>query len=266
VVEQTYRMGRFIFGVRTNSEPFAAWLAETFGPYTGTPQIRKCIFSVLVADEAPGVGKRFHILYKQESVVVRTLDIRELVEVLRAEFESLLFTHWDEGIYMEGTLVSRDGVTALLPTMDLVELNDRERARVGIPAGGRVAIDADSGRLMPVPPRLTIPAEALARLPGRNGRPAPEQLERPPAGIDVVCLAGVETGDLVVRPISRAAALAKLLRLTVINAETIGPRALEGLSRLTEGAACFELGEDTPQLLRGLAEAIESRTAQTGAA
>lgn len=277
-MEQTYELGRHLVGVRTNSEAFGAWLADTFSAYRSSEQVG-AMYSVVIADEGDRQpGKRFHVVYKVAGVLARTFDLVELGRTLVSELESYAFSDWDEAIYARATVVSSDGVAAIVPNADLGHLTEisRQVERAGItlpPIGGGVAIDPDSGRLIPIPHRLPITdaaADRLARLAPpdgssrRDGVPRREAPVSPRPDVEVVCLAG--WGNQPLRPVSRALGVQGLAS-TVVNLDALGARALEGLARLTERAPCYELGfERSEQMIDALLAALRPGAGGTATA
>lgn len=269
VAKQSYQFGQYLVAVRTNSEPLAAWLDETFSEYRSTEEIG-ALYSLLVGEEPdPGrPGQRFNVLHRSSLVLSRERDLRVVVDMLRGEFESFLFADWDEAIYSESVIASHNGTAALLPVVGAARLTDiwrkLDRAGISMPIPGRIAVDPASGELLPIPPRLALPEGALdevRKMDPHNTRaprykPAPE-----PSPITAVCLpksrpVGVDDYELL-QPVSRAVAVKTLADEQVVNIGPMGPRVLEGFARLTEGTRCYELvHRNADELLEGLLAAL----------
>jgi hypothetical protein len=262
-VEQSYELGPYQLGVRTNSERFGAWLEVALSEYRRSERIG-ALYSVLIPEAGSGQRERFNVLYRESLVLARTLDLAELVRTLRFELESFLFAEWDEAILAEAAVVSIDGDCALVPSLTASDLSrDRrraERAGISAPPGGRIAIDPDLGRLVPIPSELGVLDEALGGLVGveRASQADSTSADGLPA-FDVVCLPSplTETGF---EPISRAVAVHMLADLAP-NLPRLGARALEGLARLTEGIRCYRLTQRPELMPDALAAAMRSHSA-----
>jgi hypothetical protein len=236
-VEQSFEVGGRVFGVRTTSKPFGAWIEETFAAYRIEEPIG-AILSAVVADDDG--GPRFNVLYKNGNLLARTEDPAELAWALRAEFESFAFRDWDEALYLDATPISSERATALLPQEDAYELHriSRQIARAGLSMGpgGRIAVDPESGQPVPIPPRLAVPEDAF------EGRFAGT-----PRQVDVFCVDlgvdGAEPGPLA----SRALAVQSLAR-AIVNVDGLGPRrALQGLAQFVGDSPCYDVGRDGPR-------------------
>jgi hypothetical protein len=263
-VQQAYELGPYIVGVRTNSSAFADWLGSTFSDYRSDQELG-ALHSIRVGDESDSE----HAFYRGSLLLARTPDLAEVAELLRAEFESLVFADWDEAIYAEAVVASKNGAAAVLPIAAgarLRELGDEvAEAGLSLQGSGRIAIDPDSGQLVPIPPRLTIPDAALEEL----ARIAPESFgtrrAEAAAGtprITAVCLPAASPIDAVdydlLSPVSRAGAVRTLADLQAVNLRVLGARAIVGLAKLTEGVPCYELvHKDADELLAGLLRALE---------
>ena len=195
--EQSYEFGPYQLGVRTNSERFGAWLEDTLSQYRRS-EIIGSLYSVLIPEAGSRQREKFNVLYRESLVLARTLDVAELVRTLRFELESFLFAEWDEAIVMESAVVSTGGACALVPSLTASELSrDRKRAeRAGLsaPPGGRMAIDPDLGRLVPIPSQLRVLEDAIGELVGVESSqvPATSADDELPT-FDVVCLPSLLT-------------------------------------------------------------------------
>jgi hypothetical protein len=252
-VQQTFQVGRYVFGVRTTSEEFGAWIGETFQAYEIEEPIG-AMMSVVVADKDD--PRQFSVLYKNGHMLARTRDRAELAWALRSEFESYAFRDWDEGVYIDATPLSYDGATGLLSDAVAGELlplsRNLERAGVSLRPGGRIAIDPESAQPVPIPPRLAVSEDAFEA-----------RFREAPARVDVFVAAPDRgrAGPLVPLP-SRVLAAQRLATL-VVNVDGLGPRrALQGLARFIGESPCYELGAGTP---RRTLEAVVSALRSNGA-
>jgi hypothetical protein len=268
-VHQSYRIGRSLVGVRTNSEAVARWLDATLSAYRSSEEISS-MYSVFVAEGGP--GKRYHVLYREAFVAARSFDPVDIARALLAELEGLLYEDWDEAVYVNAALARSDGVALLVPDVLVVELNEVsrqvERAGISLPAVPRLALDPDSGAPVEIPERLVDRRKALDEL-GRvfpaAARSADARAEQAPSSVDVVFVAmGDEPDAGALREISRASGLRRLAR-SVLNLKTMDHRALEALALYTERARFYETdqyhNEDASRganVLDGLVGALEA--------
>lgn len=250
VVQQSYEIGQFLVGVRTNSEPFAAWLDDALAEYR-TSEKAAPYYSILVAEgEDRTPGKRFHIIYRESMALTRSFDLGAVVRTLLAELEALLFHSRDDAIYADAALVGTDGVTGLvLPSLTIPyvgTLGRRVQRDLRLPVAGQVAIDPDSGRAVPVQSQLAVSPrslEHLAKLAPTDGGDDRIVVERP-LEVDAVCF--VALAEEPVRPVSRGFAVFQFAG-QVVNLAKMGEAAVEGLGRLAERARCYEIQTKTPQ-------------------
>jgi hypothetical protein len=274
-VQQTYKVGRFVVGVRTNSKRLGNWLNKNLAEYVSTKKVDP-MYSLVVGKQKKAGVKEFNTLYRDSLVLSKTLDLEEAVRALLREIESLVFAEWDEGIYVEAAPALSNGTAALMPNLAAIRLSDIarkvKRAGLSVPSTGRVAIDPDSGGLIPIPPLLSVPEqhfEALARIGAHNGRARrAKKATADPAGIDMILLPAPAPWDRdtpdPVRPLSRAVALQKFAEDQVVNLSATGGRALEGLAKTIAGAQCYEiLHQDAPTLLDGVLAAMHGTPAPT---
>jgi coenzyme PQQ synthesis protein D (PqqD) len=261
-VEQSYELGPYELGVRTNSERFGAWLEDTLSEYRSSERIG-ALYSVLIPEA--GSRQRENVLYRESLVLAKTLDLAELVQTLRFELESFLFAQWDQAILLETAIVSTDDNCALVPSLTASELSrDRrrsERAGMSAPPGGRMAIDPNLGRLVAVPSQLRVLDDALGGLVGveraRQVRSSSAADGLP--AFDVVCLPSPLT-ETQFESISRAVAVLTLADL-VPNLPRLGARALEGLALFIERVPCYRLTSRPESTLDALAAAMRSHSA-----
>jgi len=190
--------------------------------------------------------KTFHILYAGNQRVARTKDITVLAQGLFAELERILVVDREDALFVQTPAVAMNGKIALVPEFlrqTLGRLGRRpELAGLRVPVDRLVAVDPDTGKVVPATPKVEIPDDALPRLAKLYGMEAPTAAPRVdrPTSPDIVIgyLSGAEPEDHG-RPISRARALYCLATETV-NLPKVGiDRSLEGLARLVEDAGCY---------------------------
>jgi hypothetical protein len=270
-VQQTFEFGRYLVAVRTDSKKFGKWLDKTFGDHKSSEELSP-YYSVTVGEQEKGrVGKPFHVLRRESAELGRDLDLRVVANMLRAEFESLLFADWKDALYAETVIAWQNGSAALTSVPAGTRLNDVwrkvDKAGLAVPLPGRIAVDPDSGRLVPIPRRLEIPDEALDELtriapPGAKRRTRKPASEEPPR-ITAVCLPAQRPGPDVeydlLRPASRAETVKAIAELHAVNLSLLGARGLEALARMTEGVPCYDLvHKNADELLGGLLQAFEA--------
>jgi hypothetical protein len=265
VVERYYRVGETDFAVRTTSKEFCAWLDHALGKYRRRKKA-PVYYSVVIAggEEKGQLGKGFHILYRGTSAIVRTLHLPTLARGLIHEVESLTFSEREDAIYLDAALMSSNGTSAITPStiVPYVGKLGRRVARAGVqlPGTTHVAVDLESGRLVPVPRLLDIPRDAVSKageLPSANGhQPDRWFLDEPIDPDMVLTFAGSE---MALQPVSRGQALHRLASYAM-NLERLGGSALEGLRRFIETKRCYTLGNgDAKGLLETISRALGSR-------
>lgn len=255
-----YRVGDVKFGLRTNSDRFTEWLDDALGSYRIEEEEELALapyFSVFLAEEGKP-GKRFHVIYIQTRVLVRSLKLETIARALVSQFELFLLPDRDDAIYGEMTMLASDGRNALVPPVMLPLLetfSQREIARVGLvlPYTTTVAIEPDSGDLVPMPRLLDVPEEAFEQF--RRSDPAqaePRIVVERPVGVDAVVSFGQLPDPL--GPVSKAEALYRAASHT-LNLPKVGTAVgLEGLRRTVERASCYEMGvQEWKRVPQGLA-------------
>jgi hypothetical protein len=261
VVNYTYEVGGWAFGIRTNSEAVGAWLDECLGEYRiDDPEVDPYYSLLVETGNGRGPVRRYHLFYRETRKIGRTFDLVGLGRTLLSELESYFFTERDDALYADAVVVAKDGVTGLIPatTAHYVDTLGRrvERAGVILPVETKVAIDLSSGEVVPIEPLLRVPEDALdrlARIGGRNGRDHRLLLERP-VRVDSVFLVGV--AEELLQPVLPSVALFALAT-HVINMRKLGQAGLEALRRTVEDARCYEIASRGPaDMLDALTEAL----------
>lgn len=255
MVSHSFEIGEHRVGIRTTSEAFGAWIAETLAEYR-TSEETPPSYSIVVGEPTAGRSKNFHILYQQTLTIARTLDLGSLVRTLLSELEGVLLLERDDAIYADCRVVSYEGGTALVPSIlvpYVEEMGRRvERSGLVMPEETAVAIDPETAEIVPLTPRLRLREAALERL-GRvaatNGHAGHRESEAP-RNADVVF--SIAELDRPFEPISPGLALYRLAS-HVLNFDKLGGTALEGLARLIERAQTFALDSAAP---KGMLEAL----------
>jgi hypothetical protein len=262
VVQRSYEIGGLGFGVRTNSEACATWLDETLAGYAIDEELDP-YYSIWLAP-SDGVGKPFHILYVESRAVTKTYDLKMLGRAFLAQLESLAYYSRDDALYANAGVVASNGRTALVPGVMIefiATLSRRQRARSGVvfPLGTSVALELGTGRALPLPQTLDIPADTLDRL--ARVAPAADDDEplllEPPAAIDAVC--SLQAVPEPVRAVSPAAALYRL-GSHAVNLHLLRGQGLETLRAVVERARCYEIASSNkPQdMLAALTTTLEA--------
>jgi hypothetical protein len=265
VVERYYRVGETDFAVRTTSKEFCGWLDHALGKYRKRKKAPIYYSLVIARSEEQGqLGKGFHILYRGTSAIVRTLHLPTLARGLIQELESLTFPQREDAIYLDAALMYSNGATAITPS-NLVsyigKLGRRvDRSGVQLPGSTHVAVDPQSGWLVPIRSVLEIPGDAVERageLTSSNGHRADRRFVEESLDPDMVLtFAGSE---LALQPVSRGQALHRLASYAM-NLERLGGGALEGLRTFIERKRCYTLGNgDAKGLLETVSRALGGR-------
>lgn len=264
-MERYYRVGEVDFAVRTTSTEFCGWLDHALGKYRKRKKAPVYYSVVIAGGEGKGqLGKGFHILYRGTSAIVRTLHLPTLARGLIHELESLTFSERQDAIYLDAAVLSSNGTSAVAPSTIVSyvgKLGRRvDRAGVQLPGTSHVAVDLESGRLVPTPPLPDIPVDAVERagaLSSANGhRPDRWFLDQPIDPDMVLTFAG---GEMALQPVSRGQALHRLASYAM-NLERLGGSALEGLRTFIETKRCYSLGTgDAKGLLETISKALGNR-------
>jgi hypothetical protein len=258
-VKRSYEVDGLAFGVRTNSEAFAAWLDEALAAYS-IPDELPSYYSILVAEEGKP-GRRFHLLYEETGVLARSRNLETIARALISKLELLLLPERDDAIYAEMAVFAANGRRALapgllLPLLEAYSYRELERSGIVLPSSTTVAVDPATGTIVPMPPVLELPADALQRLPGVQAEDAePRVVVDRPLTVDAVVSLGTPVDA--VGPISKAAALYRLSS-HALNLSTIGNEVgIEGLRRTVEHAHCVEItAEAWRSVLDGLTRVL----------
>lgn len=257
-----YRISTARFDLRTTSRRFAGWLDHALAAYWIRGQADP-VYSIVISDgeSEGGVGKRFHILYRAATQVVRSLSAQTVGRMLLGELESILYPRRTDAIYLKAALLSANGRTALLPSSFLTWIGGLgrhvDRAGIRLPVSKLVAVDRSSARVVPFEPRLDVPPDALDRL-GRlfpfQGRPDRRVLDRT-VGVDVVYNVVSSTHDPI-SPSSRAYTVQQLAG-SLVNGRLLGPATLRTLAKLVGGAECYQLAFGDPRsMLQAIARTL----------
>ena len=262
-MSRTYDFGEVTLGIRTTSVDFGRTLDHALIRYR-TSEEASPSYSIVIGGEPTGNrrnGRGFHILYWGTTALIRTLPLPTLLRGLLAELEAVTFQSRRDSIFVRGALVRADGVSAIVPwwvVPRLGELGRRvEHSGLALSGSTWVAIDADTGRVVPVERRLDIDERPLRRF-GSDGQAGGDRLfvdEATP--IDVVCT-HTESGPLL-QPITRGLTLHRLTG-SVNNVDELRGSVLEGLGRLVAGARCYGVGFASPRdMLDSLQRALGGR-------
>ena|SRR5581483_2366681 len=248
VVYKTYRFAGHVLGIRTNSEKTGEWLAETFREYELDEETDP-YYSLYMADDdaEDGFGQRFNILYRESVALYRSLDPAAVARRLVAELDLLAVKQRDDSIYIDATIVGRNGVNALVPApiVPYIRLNGRKVEReLVLPDRPAVELDAESARLLPIPQQFPVPESAFDDLRNRLGGDGAAAFDGRgvPDTVDVVCLFDYDPTTPPIMPLTRALAVYYLARNT-INIERVGGEVLAPLAQAISRVPCYLLQE-----------------------
>jgi hypothetical protein len=254
VAHQSYELEGLLFGIRTDSTVFARWLAETLPAKLVTDEEANPNYSVVIGSSSGKVGKRFHVLYRDSTVLIRTFDAAELVRTLLADLDSLTFWRRDDAVYVQAALLSTGGIHALFPAELAGDFEGIKRRMVAkkleLPGLRCVAVDLQTGEALAPPHSLEVDDALIAELAdeiGSEPTPWPRVAVDGATKIDLVCTMGLPRRGPY-QPVSRAFALYVLASMAPNLAE-VGQAGLEALRRLVERAVCWEIAPDQPRVL-----------------
>lgn len=115
VAHQSFELAGLLFGIRTNSRAFGRWLAKALPATLVRDEEAEPNYSAVIGGSDGVVGKRFHILYRDSTVLARTFDALELMEALLSDLEALTYWGRSEAVFVQATFLSSGGVRALFP-------------------------------------------------------------------------------------------------------------------------------------------------------
>jgi hypothetical protein len=254
VAHQSFELGGMLFGVRTDSRRFARWLEGALPATLLREEEAEPNYSISIRDRGATLGKRFHVLYRDSTPIMRTFDAADLVRALLADVAALTDWHRRDAVYLRAMFFSTAGVNALLPE-EYISMFDDVRRRVypmgiRLPVSRRVAVDLETAELIPPPQALEIDAggwQELARLvPSEPTAWSRVELDRE-ARIQAICTIAPPRSEPV-QPVSRAWAL-YVLGSTATNLSEVGGAGLDALRRLVDGASCWEIAPRRPHLI-----------------
>jgi hypothetical protein len=246
VAQHSFELDGLLFGVRTNSRAFAQWLAEAMPATLVLDEEAQPNYSIWISRDGDKMGKGFHLVYRDSTLLIHTFDAAELVRSLLADVDALTYGHRRDAIYIQATFLSLDGVDALFPEeyLSMFDGVSRRARRLGLrlPTTRYVAIDLETSEVMPPTTSLVIDTAALEGLAGLvPSEPTawPRVALDRRARIDLVCTMGQPGRDPVV-PVSRGWAL-YVLASVAVNLREVGGAGVEALKRLVEQAANSEM-------------------------
>jgi hypothetical protein len=257
VMEGTFKFGAATLGVRTTSERVGWWLDEVLAEHRMT-RWKEPFYSLVVAeDDRPG-RRNLHVLYKGTVPLVRTADLGTLARAFLEEIESHAFHGRRDAVYLDASLLSGPGGTALIPSSFTPALGAQSRRaeRLGLllPGTTWVAIDPDTADAVPVTPRLRIPPDGLERLAGPDGSAPDRFFVDRPTRADTICLVS-DHPAAPLQPASRASVLYRFAAMSVNLPRVGGRRTLEALGRLVARAGCYGVAPmGTTQVMQAMAE------------
>jgi hypothetical protein len=270
-VHRTYELGGNPVGIRTTSAAFGRWVDRCLAPYRVEGETPPEYSLVVDGGRGDGrhQGRRFHILYRGVTPLVRTLVLATLGRALLLELESALAAHRDDAVFVRSALVWVRGRRALVPWWVVPyvgELGRRvERVGMTLPAVTWVSIDPGSDRVSLARPKLRVPRSALRRLSDvaeRVGTMANGHRDRvfldEPAAVDEVW-AFWEDPEVQGAP-TRGLALHQMTA-SVLNLPKVGGAALEALGRVVERADCYAV---PPVSAQGLLEVLAAPAGPLG--
>src|SRR5438093_10103304 len=158
----TGKLGDHALKIRSTSKAFNTWLGNVLKAYKVRKPSATNWYSVVIAggdpDEETTSKRRFHILYRGSSQIVRTLDLPTLGQALFAELESMMFEDRDDAVFVEAAALAKNGRIALVPGSYLPTLWKLSRrlhqAGVRLPLARTVAVHRETGQVIPTDPKL----------------------------------------------------------------------------------------------------------------
>jgi hypothetical protein len=266
VVDGSYQIGGAEFGIRCTSKEIGEQLDRVLSDYYAD-KAAPAVYSLVVSDGSGNgsrPGRKFHVLYRFGTALVKSLYLPTVLRALFSELESLTFSERDDAIFANAGLVGSNGSLALGPgslSLILDRLGRRvQRAGLRFSPSRFVAIDPRSGKVIPMPSQLEFPRSALNRLERlATGDRVDDRhglvLEGPTSLDAVFDYADAEA----LEPISRALVVTRLAR-TVTNFPKFGKAALETLAQLVQGTPCLALGKPDNRAILAAISSVMTRS------
>jgi hypothetical protein len=241
----TVRVGGRHLTIRTTSEAFGGWLAETVATdaIEGTEPDRVA-YSIVVGEQS-AVGRPVHVVYRGGSEILRATDLTRIATCILGELDTYGLGDRDDALHLAGSLVFVDGRAVLGPAFlhPVLGRMGRRALRAGIvwaPAAA-LSIDLSSGAASPPSLGLSIPPRALERLvglmPDVAGEPEPWAID--PSRVKAIVLFG---SDPIEPPAPTRAETLRELAERSLNLHKVGGRGLVALGRFVEDATCSRSG------------------------
>lgn len=265
VVSRSFEVEDLVFSIRTTSSVFGDWLTETLAPYR-TRKKADPLYSIVVADPAKRKDraiKDFNVLYRGITAHSRDLNLATIAQILLAEIDALAFRHRDDAVYAGVAPVAANGSVALVPSgmVNLLAGMGRQVGRSGLslPYVSAVALDPQTGAVLPSEGPPGVPSNAIARLGelGLDGVPSDRMAIPKPLQVGFVMTMGGR-GTEGVEPLSDAKTVYTLAS-SVLNLEKMGITALETLDKVVSDADCYAVGGEARSVLRSVTGLLTPR-------
>ena len=259
------------FGVRSTSAPFGEWLRLVLSDHRAAgprDPSDAATYSLVVEDPERPRGRatrNLHVLYRGTFSVVRSLDVSVVARSFLSEIASLTFPARDDAVYLGVSLISGPATTALIPTRFVPAIavagrRIQQALDIGLPDQLWVALDLETGHLVPARWSLSIPGDALDLL-GRfspvvdaGDRRATVDREFP---VDTVLVWGRERG---VHAAPKGPVLFELAH-EIRNLDRVGRRGVIALGRALSDAQVRSVSWfGTAELIETLRMAVDGAT------
>jgi hypothetical protein len=266
-VHRRYKVGEHEIRLRSSTETIAEWLDTTLALYRMDDPHPDDLYdySLILPDDGEAAGRAARpltILYRGTWQILRTSDPATAGRVLLEELESLIFDQRTDAIYVDSTLISAHGSSALVTSSIIPGLQQHlryaEQKGLTFAASTFAAVDPATGTCVPVQGELDTPGDAEERFRrsfNSNGN-GDRFTIRDPVRIGTLVIS-MPVNVLVTR-LSAAGAVYRLATNT-FNLERLGGRALSGLETLVRGASCYALGAgDARAVIDAISDAVQT--------
>ena len=268
MAEHSYDFGELAFGIRSTSEAFSDALDEILSEYRTSEETNPYLSVVVPEPEPASRSRKYHILYRDRTRVCKTRNLGALADSLFAELEGPGLAERDDFIILNAGVLGINGTTALTSTELISFVSELgrvvERSRLILPRESFVAIDPESGQIVPLPRSVRIPPGArdrIASLAPPNDEPLRLGLEQP-RRVDLVlgeyaAQEGEESPPA--RPGRSVGFAVADLAWMAVNTRVLGVAVLEGLAALVQGAKTYELRQDRARpMLEAMASVLRA--------
>ncbi len=261
MVDGAYTIEGLQIGFRCTNEDYGLLLDDALAEYR-SEQTAPAFYGLVIGEDSGSKRhQHFNILYRAVTAVIRTLDLRTFSWGVLSEIEANLFDSRDDAMYLNASMIAsrnKVGIGPVNMTWYLDRMGRRvEKSGLALWPARYVAVDYNTGQIIPSVPRLDIPEEfwkEIDRMSPQDGSDHRYQVFIDgPRDLDAAF--GYGDGDLL-HPVSKAF-LVYRFATNLVNLPKLGMTGLRGLARMVEPARRFGVyAPEGRQLLQAVSTAM----------